>query len=210
MINHSGSTYIHNGSGHGGATVLLPGFVINSYQNQVTRHPNLRGLTQIRDMNSVIIMCATLTCAIRARWGISLWIFVTSYTLAPTTRHYPESSTRSQKLSRNTDSWWIRTSVISPNHMIWVPSNPAWHVSHRISSHERGWSLCVVLIDPSQHAYNTLDKYHTIHHFVKQLWATFAHFCSKMLQCGIWDWCIMRYGIDALWDLYNMCIREPV
>ena len=146
-------------------------------------------------------MCATPTYAIRTHRGISLWIFVTSFTFAPTTRHYPESSTRSQKLSRHTDSWWIRTSVISPYHMIWVPSNPTWHVSHRISTHERGWPFCVVLLDPSQHAYNTLDKYHTIHHFVKQLRAHICTFLLKnvamwdmgLLHYDWWDWCIVGF-----------------
>ena len=35
------------GSGHGGVAVLLPGFAISWYQNQVTRQPHLRDLTHM-------------------------------------------------------------------------------------------------------------------------------------------------------------------
>ena len=29
---------------------------------------------------------------------------------------------------------------------------------------------------------------------------TCAHFFYKMVHCGIWDWCIVRYGTGASWD----------
>ena len=151
-------------------------------------------------MNLVITVCATLTCALRTRRGISLWIFVTSYIIAPTTQHYPESPTTSQKISRHTDSWWIRTSVISPNHMIWVPSSPTWHVSHRISSHGTRCLFLIVLIDSSPQAYNTLNKYPTMHQFVNEMCAHFlisvqnvAMWHMGLVHCEIWDCCTVGF-----------------
>ena len=35
-------------------------------------------------------------------------------------------------------------------------------------------------------------KYPTMHHFVTEM-CTHAHFCYKMLHCGIWDWCIVGF-----------------
>ena len=37
------------GSGHGTVAVLLPGFAISRYQNQVTRQPQFHNLTQVMD-----------------------------------------------------------------------------------------------------------------------------------------------------------------
>ena len=31
-----------------------------------------------------------------------------------------------------------------------------------------------------------------------------AHFCCKLVHCGIWDWRIVGYGTGALWDCYKM------
>ena len=47
-------------------------------------------------------------------------------------------------------------------------------------------------IDPSHKSHNASDKYPTMHHFVTEM-CTFAHFCYKMVHCGIWDWCIVRF-----------------
>ena len=44
-------------------------------------------------------------------------------------------------------------------------------------------------IDPY---HKSLDKYPTIHLFVTEM-CTRAHFCYKMVHCGIWDWCIVGF-----------------
>ena len=46
---------ILDGSGHEGAAVLLPGFAISWWQNQVTRQPHLRDLTQIQNEREALI-----------------------------------------------------------------------------------------------------------------------------------------------------------
>ena len=43
-------------------------------------------------------------------------------------------------------------------------------------------------IEPSLQSHNALHKYPTMHHFVTQM-CTHAHFCYKMMHCGIRNWC---------------------
>ena len=43
------------------------------------------------------------------------------------------------------------------------------------------------------------STYPTMHNFITKM-CTRAHFCYKMVHCGIWDLCIVRYGTGALWE----------
>ena len=53
------------------------------------------------------------------------------------------------------------------------------------------------------HKFNTeLSKYPTMHHFVTWMW-TRAHFCFKMVHCGIWDWCILGFVQQVYWHSIN-------
>ena len=54
-------------------------------------------------------------------------------------------------------------------------------------------------IDPSHKSHNASDKYPTMHHFVTEM-CTHAHFCYKMLHCGI------RHSTGAFWDLWDCSI----
>ena len=44
-------------------------------------------------------------------------------------------------------------------------------------------------IDPSHKSHNALGTYPTMHQFVTEC----AHFCYKMVHCGIWEWCIVEF-----------------
>ena len=43
-------------------------------------------------------------------------------------------------------------------------------------------------------------KHPIIHHFVTEIC---AHFCCKIVHCGVWNWSTLRYGTSALWDLWD-------
>ena len=47
-------------------------------------------------------------------------------------------------------------------------------------------------IDPSHKPHNALDGYPTIQYFATEM-CTRAHFCYKMVHCGIWDRCIVGF-----------------
>ena len=49
----------------------------------------------------------------------------------------------------------------------------------------------------SHKSHNASDKYPTMHHFVTEMW-TRAHFCYKMVHCGIWDGCIVGFVWQVL------------
>ena len=45
-------------------------------------------------------------------------------------------------------------------------------------------------IEPSLQSHNALHKYPTMHHFLTDV-CTHAHFCYKMVHCGIRNWCTL-------------------
>ena len=55
-------------------------------------------------------------------------------------------------------------------------------------------------IDPSDKCHHALDKYPTMHNFVTEMF-THAHFCYKMMHCGIWDWCMVGFVQQAYWNV---------
>ena len=59
-------------------------------------------------------------------------------------------------------------------------------------------------IDPSHKSHNASDKYPTMHHIVTEM-CTRAHFCYKMVHCGIWDCWIVGFVI-----LVQCCIQYYV
>ena len=59
----------------------------------------------------------------------------------------------------------------------------------------------VYLIDPSHKSHSASDKYPTMHHFVKQM-------CTH-LHISVTKWCIVGYGTDALWDIWDWSIAKP-
>ena len=57
-------------------------------------------------------------------------------------------------------------------------------------------------IDPSHKFHNASDKYPKMHHFVTVMW-THVHI-------SVTKWCIMGYGTDALWGLWDWSICMPL
>ena len=53
-------------------------------------------------------------------------------------------------------------------------------------------------IDPSHKSHNASDRYPTMYHFVTEM-CTRAHFCYKMVHCGIWDWRIVGFVQQVHW-----------
>ena len=47
-------------------------------------------------------------------------------------------------------------------------------------------------IDPSHKSHDALDKYPMMHHFGTEM-CRHAHFCCKMVHCGIFVWCILGF-----------------
>ena len=41
-------------------------------------------------------------------------------------------------------------------------------------------------------------RYNTVHHFVTEM-CTHAHFCYKMVQYGMWYWCIVGFVQQVCW-----------
>ena len=56
-------------------------------------------------------------------------------------------------------------------------------------------NIYLSLIDPFHKSQNASDKYHTMHHFVTEM-CTHVHI--SVTKC-----CIMGYGRDAFWDLWD-------
>ena len=50
----------------------------------------------------------------------------------------------------------------------------------------------LVYIDQLHKSHDTPVPYPIMHHFVTEI-CMCAHFCYKMVHCGIWDWCIVGY-----------------
>ena len=53
-------------------------------------------------------------------------------------------------------------------------------------------------IDPSHKSHNESGKYSTMHHFVTEM-------CTHV-HISVTKWCIVGYGVGALWDLYKRSI----
>ena len=48
------------------------------------------------------------------------------------------------------------------------------------------------IIDLFHKSHNAPVPYPTMHHFVTDVHIC-AHFCYKMVHCGVFDWCIVRF-----------------
>ena len=103
-----------------------------------------------------------------------------------------------KRLSKQSWGWWFE-----------MQSRPLW-CHHNISNKLLGldsmagyqdYSLMhceMELLDPSHKSHNALDKYPTMLHFITEM-CTRAHFCYKMVHCGIWGWCIVGFSQKICW-----------
>ena len=48
-------------------------------------------------------------------------------------------------------------------------------------------------VDPSHKSHNASDKYSTLHHFVAEMCTHLCISVTKVVHCGVWDWCIVGF-----------------
>ena len=62
-----------------------------------------------------------------------------------------------------------------------------------------GLKIQAEMIDRARKSHNASDKYHIMHHFVTEM-------CTRV-HISVTKWCIVGYGIGALWDLCTRSIH---
>ena len=86
-----------------------------------------------------------------------------------------------------------------PSSVCWVsgwPSATAGHNPTATTMKLRSSKVCTKV--PSHKSYNASDKYPTVHRFVTEM-CTCAHFCYKMVHCGISYWCLVGVVQQVHW-----------
>ena len=72
-----------------------------------------------------------------------------------------------------------------------VPGDIWCHWATSLTQYYRRQSLFgdSIVNDPSHKSQSAPDRYPTMYHFCSRNVHTCAHFCFKMVHCGIWNWC---------------------